>query len=56
MSQRIAVVGAGFIGRSWAMVFSKAGHQVTLYDIDPTALAEAIYEVFVARAEEEQQN
>ena len=42
MSQRIAVVGAGFIGRSWAMVFSKAGHQVTLYDIDPTALAEAM--------------
>ena len=34
MSQKIAVVGAGFIGRSWAMVFSKAGHHVSLYDIE----------------------
>ena len=42
MSQKIAVVGAGFIGRSWAMVFSKAGHHVSLYDIDPAALSEAM--------------
>jgi len=29
---RIAVVGTGFIGRSWAIVFARAGFNVTLYD------------------------
>ena len=28
----IAIVGAGLIGRSWAIVFAKAGCKVTLYD------------------------
>lgn len=34
VNNRIAVVGAGLIGRSWAMVFAGAGFEVALYDID----------------------
>jgi len=37
--QRIAIIGAGLIGRAWAMVFARAGHPVALYDADPGALA-----------------
>jgi len=35
---RIAIVGAGLIGRAWAMVFARAGHPVALHDADPGAL------------------
>jgi len=30
----IAVVGAGLIGRAWAIVFARAGHPVRLHDMD----------------------
>jgi len=40
---RVAVVGAGLIGRSWAIVFARAGFDVALYDMaegaGPAALA-----------------
>jgi 3-hydroxyacyl-CoA dehydrogenase len=36
---KIAIIGAGLIGRAWAMVFARAGHPVSLYDADPNALA-----------------
>lgn len=32
---RVAVVGAGLVGSSWAVVFARAGLQVNLYDTDP---------------------
>jgi L-gulonate 3-dehydrogenase len=35
---KIAVVGAGLIGRGWAIVFARAGHAVTIYDADDAAL------------------
>jgi L-gulonate 3-dehydrogenase len=35
---RIAVVGAGLIGRAWAIVFARAGHPVALHDADAGAL------------------
>lgn len=38
---RIAVIGAGLIGRAWSIVFARAGHEVRLYDIDTEALAKA---------------
>lgn len=38
MSEKIAVIGTGLIGRSWAMVFGRAGHQVALFDAFPDAL------------------
>lgn len=40
-SDRIAIIGAGLIGCSWATVFARAGHQVVLYDTDRTKLAAA---------------
>jgi 3-hydroxyacyl-CoA dehydrogenase len=36
--RKVAVIGAGLIGRSWAIVFSRAGHAVALYDADCAAL------------------
>ncbi|HXN15799.1 MAG TPA: 3-hydroxyacyl-CoA dehydrogenase [Usitatibacter sp.] len=36
---KIAVIGAGMIGRAWAIVFARAGHPVSLYDEDRAALA-----------------
>ena len=36
---RIAIVGAGFVGRSWATLFARHGHPVTVYDADSGVLA-----------------
>jgi 3-hydroxyacyl-CoA dehydrogenase len=32
MDDRIAIVGAGLIGRAWAMIFARSGSQVALFD------------------------
>jgi L-gulonate 3-dehydrogenase len=42
MTDKIAVIGAGLIGRAWAMVFARAGRGVALYDVDRTALPAAL--------------
>src|SRR4051794_28289762 len=34
---KIAIVGLGLIGRGWAIVFARGGHQVTVHDHDPAA-------------------
>jgi 3-hydroxyacyl-CoA dehydrogenase len=39
--ERIALVGSGLIGQAWAIVFGRAGHEVMLYDAEPTALKRA---------------
>ena len=33
----VSIIGAGFIGRAWAITFARAGHRVTLWDVDPAA-------------------
>lgn len=38
---KIAVVGAGLIGRAWAIVFARAGYEVALHDASAEALAGA---------------
>ncbi|MCE3249277.1 MAG: 3-hydroxyacyl-CoA dehydrogenase, NAD-binding, partial [Geminicoccaceae bacterium] len=38
---RIALIGGGLIGQAWAIVFGRAGHEVTLYDADPGMLEQA---------------
>ncbi len=38
MEKTTAVIGAGLIGRAWAMVFARAGWQVRLYDNMPAQL------------------
>src|SRR5690348_6079335 len=37
----IAVIGAGLIGRAWAIAFARAGHEVQLYDEAPGAAEQA---------------
>ena len=39
MNERIAIVGAGLIGRAWAIVFARAGCSVAIHDAAPQALA-----------------
>ena len=41
MSQ-VAVIGAGLIGRAWAIVFARAGWEVALHDAVPETLAAAL--------------
>lgn len=40
--ERIAVIGAGLIGRAWATVFARAGHPVALHDSAPGAVDQAM--------------
>ena len=40
--EKIAIIGAGLIGRAWTMVFARAGHPVKLYDTDRGAVDRAI--------------
>src|SRR6185312_16650018 len=35
MKARVACIGAGTVGHAWAVVFARAGHDVTLYDSKP---------------------
>lgn len=37
----VALIGAGLIGRSWALLFARSGHDIALYDTDTAALAAA---------------
>lgn len=38
MNERIGIVGAGLIGRAWAIVFARAGCSVAIHDAAPDAL------------------
>jgi 3-hydroxyacyl-CoA dehydrogenase len=40
--EAVAVVGAGLVGRAWAVVFARAGHPVALFDARAEALAPAL--------------
>lgn len=40
--EKIAIIGAGLIGRAWATVFARAGHQVKLFDAAPGAADKAL--------------
>ncbi|HVE40067.1 MAG TPA: 3-hydroxyacyl-CoA dehydrogenase [Planctomycetota bacterium] len=39
---KIAVIGAGRIGRAWSMTFARAGHSVALFDALPGVAASAL--------------
>jgi L-gulonate 3-dehydrogenase len=41
-NEPIAVVGAGLIGRAWAIVFARAGHPVRLHDMDAATMAASL--------------
>ncbi|MEO8630629.1 MAG: 3-hydroxyacyl-CoA dehydrogenase [Betaproteobacteria bacterium] len=40
--EKIAIIGAGLIGRAWAMVFARAGHSVNVWDSDAGAVTRAL--------------
>lgn len=42
MTKHIACIGAGTVGRAWAVVFARAGHEVTLHDADPAQVGRAM--------------
>jgi 3-hydroxyacyl-CoA dehydrogenase len=39
---KIAIVGAGLVGRAWAISFARAGHEVRIHDEAPGAAAKAL--------------
>lgn len=39
---KTAILGSGLIGRSWAMVFARGGHDVSLWDQDPAQVDRAL--------------
>ena len=45
---KIAVVGAGMVGRAWAIVFARAGLDVGLYDPDGRAVQDALFKIALA--------
>ena len=49
--ERIAIIGAGLIGRAWAIVFARAGHPVVVYDNDADALVTSLHLVDTALAD-----
>src|SRR5262245_1631834 len=52
--EKIAIIGAGLIGRAWAMVFARAGHAVTIWDNEPSAVQSALPLIEEALREQEQ--
>ena len=42
MAQKVACIGVGNLGRAWAAIFARAGHEVALYDNQPGALEAAL--------------
>src|SRR6185295_4727911 len=52
MERNIAVIGAGLIGRAWAMVFARAGWNVRLHDRERAQLDAA--QAFIAASLAEQ--
>ena len=39
---RVACIGAGNVGRAWAVVFARAGHEVALFDANPAQVTAAL--------------
>jgi L-gulonate 3-dehydrogenase len=53
MEHIAAIIGAGLIGRAWAMVFARAGWRVRLYDNAPTQLDMAREHIATSLAEQQ---
>lgn len=42
---KVGIVGSGFIGRGWAMLFASVGYNVSVYDVEPSKVEEAIDDI-----------
>ena len=42
MNRPITVVGAGLVGRGWAIVFARGGHTVRIFDVTSEKIADAL--------------
>jgi L-gulonate 3-dehydrogenase len=42
MADKAAIVGSGLIGRAWAISFARGGFDVSLFDVDDKAVADAL--------------
>jgi len=49
--EKIAIVGAGLIGRAWALVFARAGHPVKIWDGEAAAIPKALGLIEIALGE-----
>ena len=38
----VAIIGAGLIGRAWALVYARGGHRVRLWDSQPAQVGQAL--------------
>ncbi|MFZ7091252.1 3-hydroxyacyl-CoA dehydrogenase [Primorskyibacter sp. 2E233] len=38
MTETVAIIGAGLIGRAWSALFARAGYEVQVWDADPNVL------------------
>ena len=43
--EKIAIVGAGLVGRAWAIVFARAGYPVMLYDSNAETVTKSLESV-----------
>ncbi|KAK3874673.1 hypothetical protein Pcinc_020404 [Petrolisthes cinctipes] len=44
-NEKIGIVGSGFIGRSWAMLFASVGYDVCMYDVQEKQVSDALQEI-----------
>jgi len=54
-NKKVAIIGSGLIGKSWAMLFTSVGYSVTLYDISKDLVDAALsdLETQLAKLEKE---
>ena len=40
---KVCIAGSGIVGRSWAVLFARAGYSVALYDVEPNQVSSSSY-------------
>ena len=55
MKGKVTIIGSGLVGKSWAVIFSKAGYNVVLYDTCKAQLDSALDSISTQLAEFEKQ-